>query len=59
MTNMDDARREAVLSLRKLAACYLRFAKEAGDPMVWGARQRLWAKLEKEAAALEAASNQH
>jgi hypothetical protein len=59
MTDMDDARFEAVLSFREIAACYLKFAIEAGNPTVRGARLRLAAKLEKEAAALEAASNQH
>jgi hypothetical protein len=59
MTDMDDARLEAALSLRKIVGCYLKFAKEAGNPTIWGARLQLAAKLEKEAAALEAASNQH
>jgi hypothetical protein len=59
MTDIDDARREAMLSFREIAACYLKFAKEGSDPTVWGARLQLAAKLEKEAAALEAASNQH
>ena len=59
MTDMDDARLEAVLCFREIAACYSKFAKEAADPTVRGARLRLAAKLEKEAAALEAASNQH
>jgi hypothetical protein len=53
------ARHEAALSLREIAACYLKFAEEAGNPRVWEARLRLAAKLEKEAAALEAASNEH
>jgi hypothetical protein len=55
----DDARHEAVLSLRKIAASCLKFAGEAGNPTVLEARLRLAAKLEKEAAALEAASNEH
>jgi hypothetical protein len=59
MTDMHDARREVALSLREIAACYLKFAKEAGNSTVWAGRLRLAAKLEKEAAALEAASNQH
>ena len=46
----DDGRLEATLSLREIAACYRKFA-------MWEARLRLAAKLEKEAAALEAASN--
>ena len=59
MTDMDHARLEAVLSLREIAACYLKFAKEAGNRTVRGARLQLAGRLEKEAAALEAASNQH
>jgi hypothetical protein len=55
----DDARHEAALGLREIAACYLKFAGEAGNPTVCEARLRLAAKLEKEAAALEAASNEH
>jgi hypothetical protein len=55
----DDARHEAVLSLREIAACYLKFAEEAGNPTVWEARLRLAAKLEKEAAALEATPSEH
>jgi hypothetical protein len=54
----DDARHEAALSLREIAACYLKSPEEAGNPTVWKARLRLVAKLEKEAAALEAASNE-
>jgi hypothetical protein len=59
MTDMDGAKLGAALSLRKIAGCYLKFAKEASNPTIWGARLRLAAKLEKEAAALDAASNQH
>jgi len=55
----DDGRLEATLSLREIAACYRKFAEEAGNLTMWEARLRLAAKLEKEAAALEAASNQH
>jgi hypothetical protein len=36
MTDMNDARLEAALSLRKIAGCYLKFAKEAGNPTIWG-----------------------
>jgi len=59
MTTIDthDARLEAALSLREIAGFYLKSGEEAGNPTVWGARLRLAAKLEKEAAALEAASN--
>jgi hypothetical protein len=57
MTDMDYARLGAALSLREIAAFYLNSAKEAGNPTVWGAHLRLAAKLEKEAAALEAVSN--
>ena len=53
----DDGRLEAALSLREIAGNYLKPAEEAGNPTVWEARLRLAAKLEKEAAALEAASN--
>jgi len=59
MADMDDARLEAVRSFREIATFYLNFAKEAGTPTVQGARLRLAAKFEKEAAALEAASSQH
>jgi hypothetical protein len=55
----DEARLEAALSLRGIAACYQKFAEESGNPTMWEARLRLAAKLEKEAAALEAASNQY
>jgi hypothetical protein len=55
----EDARLEAALSLREIAAFYRKFAEEIGNPTVWEARQRLAAKLEKEAAVLEAASDQH
>jgi hypothetical protein len=58
-TDEDDARLEAALSLREIAACYRKFAEEIGNPTLWEARQRLAAKLEKEAAVLEAASDQH
>jgi hypothetical protein len=54
----DDARLEAALSLRGVAACYRKFAEEAGNPTIWEARLRLAAKFDREAAALEAASNQ-
>ena len=53
----DDARLAAALSLRDIAACYLKFAEEAGNPTVLEAHLRLVAKCENEAAALEAASN--
>ena len=56
MTDIDDARLEAVRSFREITTCYLNFAKEAGSPTVRGARLRLAAKFEREAAALEAAS---
>jgi hypothetical protein len=60
MTAIDkvDANLEAALSLREIAACYLKFAEDAGNQTVWEARLRLAAKLGKEAAALEAASKQ-
>ena len=54
----DDARLAAALSLRDIAACYRKFAEEAGNPTVLEAHLRLVAKCDKEAAALvEAASN--
>jgi len=61
MTTIDTdyARLEAALSLREIAGYYLKSAEEAGNPTVWEARLRRAAKLEKEAAALEAASNSH
>lgn len=37
----DDARLDATLSLREIAACYRKFAEEAGNPTVWEARLRL------------------
>jgi hypothetical protein len=58
-TDKDDARLEATLSLREIAACYRKFAEEAGNWTVSGARLRLATKLEKEAAALEARCNPH
>ena len=58
MIDKDDANLEAALSLREIAACYRKSAEEAGKPTVWGARLRLAVRFEKEAAALEAASNQ-
>jgi hypothetical protein len=57
-TDMDDARLEAALSLREIAGCHLKFAKEASNPTIWRARLRLAAKLEKEAAALDATAPQ-
>jgi hypothetical protein len=36
----DDASLEAALSLREIAACYRKFAAEAGNPTVWEARLR-------------------
>jgi hypothetical protein len=50
--NTDDARLEAVLSLRAIAGWYFKSAEEAGNP-----ETRLWlaAILEKEAAAQRAA----
>jgi hypothetical protein len=54
----DDARLEAALSLREIAACYRKFAEEAGNPTVREARLRPAAKFEKAAAAVEAPSNQ-
>ena len=54
----DDALLAAALSLREIAACYRKIAEETGNAKVWEARLRLAAKFEKEAAALEAASNQ-
>jgi len=54
----DDARLEAALCLRSIAACYRKFADEAGDPTIWESRLRLAAKFDREAAALAAASNQ-
>ena len=53
----DDARFAAALSLRDIAASYRKFAEEAGNPTVLEAHLRLVAKCEKEAAALDAASN--
>jgi hypothetical protein len=51
----DDARLEATLSLREIAACYRKLSEEALNPTVSEARLRLAAKLESEAATLEAA----
>jgi hypothetical protein len=47
--NTDDARLEAVLSLRAIAGWYFKSAEQAANP-----EARLWlaAKLEKEAARL-------
>ena len=53
----DDARLAAALSLRDIAARLRKFAEEAGNPAVLEAHLRLLAKCDKEAAALEAASN--
>jgi len=54
----DDARLEAALCLRRIAACYRKFAEEAGNSTIWESRLRLAAKFDREAAALAAASNQ-
>jgi len=54
----DDARLEAALSLREIAACYRKFAERSGNLAAWQARLRLAAKLDTEAAALESAFHQ-
>jgi hypothetical protein len=54
----DDAKFEAALCLRSIAAGYRKFAEEAGNSTIWESRLRLAAKFDREAAALAAASNQ-
>jgi hypothetical protein len=54
----DDARLEAALCLRRIAAGYRKFAEEAGNTTIWESRLRVAAKFDREAAALAAASNQ-
>jgi hypothetical protein len=58
MTTIDpDARLAAALSFARHCRLLRKFAEEAGNPMVLEAHLRFVAKCDKEAAALEAASN--
>ena len=55
MTTIDmiDGRPKEPRRLRELAAWYRVFAEEAGNPVIWEARLRTAAELEKEANRLE------
>ena len=56
-TDKDDVRLAATLNFARLCRLLRKFAEEAGNPTVLEAHLRLVAKYDKEAAALEAASN--
>jgi hypothetical protein len=51
--DMSDGRPKEPRRLRELAAWYRVFAEEAGNPVIWEARLRTAADLEKEANRLE------
>ena len=53
---MSDGRPKQPRRLRALAAWYRVFAEEAGNPVIWEARLRTAAELEKEANRLEEVS---
>jgi hypothetical protein len=52
---ISDGRPKDPRRLRELAAWYRVFAEEAGNPVIWEARLRTAAELEREAARLESA----
>jgi len=54
--DMSDGRPKEPRRLRELAAWYRGFAEEAGNPVIWEARLRTAAELEKEANRLEEGS---
>ena len=54
--DMSDGRPKEPRRLRELAAWYRVFAEEAGNPVIWEARLRTAAELEKEANRLEEVS---
>ena len=51
--DMSDGRPKEPRRLRELAAWYRVFAEEAGNPVIWEARLRTAADLEKEANRLD------
>ncbi len=53
---MSDVRPKEPRRLRELAAWYRGFAEGAGNPVIWEARLRTAAELEREADRLEEAS---
>ena len=53
---MSDGRPKEPRRLRELAAWYRGFAEGAGNPVIWEARLRTAAELEREADRLEEAS---
>jgi hypothetical protein len=55
-SGISDGRPKEPRRLRELAAWYRRFAEEAGNPVIWEARLRSPAELEREADPLEEAS---
>jgi hypothetical protein len=50
---IGDGRPKDPCRLRELAAWYREFAERAGDPVIWEARLRTAAELEREADRLE------
>jgi hypothetical protein len=52
---ISDERPKDPRRLRELAAWYRECAERAGDPVIWEARLRTAAELEREAARLESA----
>jgi hypothetical protein len=54
--NISDGRPKEPRRLRELAAWYRVFAEAAGNPVIWEARLRTAAELEKEASRLEEVS---
>jgi hypothetical protein len=53
---MSDGRPKEPRRLRELAAWYRAFAEGAGNPVIWEARLRTAAELEREADTLEEGS---
>jgi hypothetical protein len=54
--DMSDGRPKEPRRLRELTAWYRGFAEGAGNPVIWEARLRTAAELEREADRLEEAS---
>jgi hypothetical protein len=54
--DMSDGRPKEPRRLRELAAWYRVFAEETGNPVIWEARLRTAAELEREAIRLEEGS---
>ena len=50
---ISDSRPKEPRCLRELAAWYREFAERAGNPVIWEARLRTAAELEREADRLE------